>query len=275
MSIINSLLSRRLKQIIVLMLVLSPLLIYFLKAPAPGLTFFDVGQGDGALISLPDGRQILIDGGPDNKILLGLGKQLSFFRRRLDYVVFSHFHADHIIGLLEILRRYEVGRLIYAPSDYQSDSLDRLFLLAQERGLELWPITSRATIDFNPDCRLSFLNPDSLGIKADENNSLSLYMNCRGLSALLTGDNDVRAEQAMLVADWPLRAEIFKAAHHGSKTANSLDFLQAVNPALVVISAGINNRFGHPHLEILQRLDQLNIAWQRTDQAGGVKIIFP
>lgn len=250
------------------------LLIFFIffREPASAIIFFNVGQGDAALINLAGGAKILIDGGPDNQVLLGLGKYLTFFQRRLDYIIFSHYHADHIVGLIEVLRRYQVGQLLYIPTSHDSAALNLLMTTAQERGVKIIPITSQGEISLGPDCFMMLLNPEALGIAADENNSLTVKLQCRGSSALFAGDSDVRAEKAILQTAWPVSAHVFKLSHHGSKTANSKEFLQAITPQVAISSAGLNNRFGHPHPEVLARLVELGIIVRRTDHEGDIRI---
>lgn len=247
----------------------------FFNQPTPGIIFFDVGQGDAALLNLDGGRKILIDGGPDNQVLLGLGKHLAFFQRRLDYVIFSHYHADHIVGLIEVLQRYQVGQLLYLPTSYESADLDLLLMSAQERGIKLQPLVAQGEIKLGKDCFISLLNPEALGISKDENNSLTVRLQCQGLTALLAGDSDIRAERAILQTSWSVAADIFKLSHHGSKTANSEEFLKSVVPQMAIVSAGAGNLFGHPHPEVLARLAELGIVVRRTDQEGDIKISFP
>jgi len=246
------------------------------------VNFFDVGQGDAALIRLPSGKVILIDGGPDNIILRRLGEYLPFYQRRLDYVFYSHYHADHIGGLVELIKRYEVKNLVYAPGDYSSallDALDQSVAAAQVNDM---PLASTAQINFSDDCFLNLLNPRVLQVPSDENNSLVIYLNCAEKKFLFSGDNNYKVEQALLALSndpknchlfrCDLRVDVFKASHHGSKTANSEEFLLALQAQLLVISAGADNRFGHPHATILERAKSLGIIVKRTDLAGTISI---
>ncbi|HBA36550.1 TPA: hypothetical protein DCZ15_01595 [Candidatus Falkowbacteria bacterium] len=243
-----------------------------LSTHGPEVHFFDIGQGDAALIKAPDGQTVLLDGGPDNSVLRRLGDSLPFYRRRLDFVIFSHYHDDHITGLVEVLQRYRVGKLIFAPPERESPILEALWETAAERRVEMLPVENMIRLSFTPDCTLDLLNPNSLGITADDNNSLYARFVCDKQSVLFTGDNSAKAEKALLVSGWPLSAEVLKASHHGSKTANSEEFLRAVNPNLLVISVGEDNRFGHPHPLILERAVDLGISVKRTDELGSLKI---
>ncbi|MCX6794919.1 MAG: MBL fold metallo-hydrolase [Candidatus Falkowbacteria bacterium] len=236
------------------------------------LIFLDVGQGDSTLIKTPDGKTILIDGGPDNKVLRGLGKNLPFYKRRINFIILSHYHDDHITGLIEVIKRYRVGTLIYQSKTPDSLLMADLLKIASQYNVELKPLAGQADLSFGIGCDLNLLNPDILGIKKDPNNSLVSRLDCGGQKFLLAGDNPAAAEKALLASGWPLEADVFKASHHGSNTSNGAEFLEKINPRLIVISVGADNRFGHPGSFFLERATALNIPIKRTDIEGDVKI---
>ncbi|MFA6514018.1 MAG: MBL fold metallo-hydrolase [Patescibacteria group bacterium] len=236
------------------------------------VSFLDVGQGDSTLIQTANGKIILIDGGPDNLVLNRLGERLPFYKRELDLVVVSHFHDDHITGLIEILRRYKVEKIIYA-SDLESSSLaDLLFSVAKKNNTALIAISKQADIRLDNDCELIFLNPLSLKVKKNENNSLITKLNCVSGRFLFSGDNEVGVEKVLLASDLNIQADIFKASHHGSKTSNTYEFLKAVNPFKIIISVGVDNRFKHPSAEVLEIINKLKIKVFRTDISGTIDI---
>ncbi len=262
--------------------ILSVLLVLFFlifilpnAAGSLAVTFLDVGQGDSSLIKTPTGRIILIDGGPDNKILRRLGDFLPFYRRQLDYLIFSHSHDDHITGLIEIVRRYKVKHLIYAPSDYRSPVLEELLAVVKVRNIPTTILTSRRQLFFSAGCSLDLWNPQVLRIKKDENNSLIANLNCQGQKFLLAGDNSSQVEQTLSTSGLNLTANVLKASHHGSKSANSLRFLELVRPVWLVVSVGADNKFGHPDPDLLARAAKLGITVKRTDQAGSIQFIIP
>lgn len=253
------------------------LLIYCLilaNKKAPGVIFLDVGQGDASLIKAPGGQVILLDGGPDNQVLWGLGKNLPFYRRRIDFLVLSHYHDDHLMGLIEIIKRYRVGTLIFSGESPDSLLVQELLRIARKYGVKLQTLDGRANLAFDSNCNLSLLNPVILGIKKDPNNSLAARLDCHGQSFLFSGDNGLAVEKALLGSDWPLTANVFKASHHGSNTSNGLNFLEKVAPRLVVVSVGKENRFGHPGVSFLERAASLGLSITRTDQAGEIKILI-
>lgn len=256
--------------IIGLILVISTIL----KHPGHGLelVFLDVGQGDSALIKTPGGQTVLIDGGPDNKVLQGLGKNMSFYRRRLDFIIISHYHDDHITGLIEIIKRYRVGTIIYSDKAPDSLLIAELLRVAVQHNVKLQILGGQAEVSFSPNCNLSLLNPDILGVKEDPNNSLVARLSCANRRVLFAGDNNSAVEKVLLASDWPLKADILKASHHGSNTSNSAAWLETVAPSLIAVSVGADNRFGHPGKFFLDRAAALKLPVKRTDAAGNLKI---
>lgn len=237
------------------------------------LVFLDVGQGDGTLIKTPSGQVILIDGGPDNIILQGLGKNLPFYRKRIDFIILSHYHDDHAVGLIEIIKRYRVGTLIFQDKLQDSLIIDNLMKIATQSKVELKPLAGQADLSFGTGCNLSLLNPVILGVKEDSNNSIVSRLDCKNLSVLLAGDNPETTEKILINSNWPLKADIFKASHHGSNTSNSTAFLKRVAPRLIVVSVGADNRFGHPGTFFIERAATLGIPVKRTDIDGELKYI--
>lgn len=234
--------------------------------------FLDVGQGDAALIETPHKKTILIDGGPDNLILRRLGEILSPRPPSLDFIILSHYHADHLTGLLEILKRYEVKNIFYPANDWSSPLLENFLDIAKSKNISVTRLIATAKIKLEDNCFLNLLNPESLGISKDQNNSLVAKLDCRSKKFLFTGDNSSKVESALLSSNFDLLADIFKAAHHGSLTANSENFLRAVNPQEIIISVGVKNHFGHPSQLVLDLIASLGIRSHRTDEEGNICI---
>ncbi len=268
----------KLKQIIIFYLVLFIILIlYFLvssyfSSEKLEVDFLDIGQGDSSLIKLPEGQLIVIDGGPDNLVLKRLGENLSFYKRHIDYLILSHYHNDHVTGLLEIINRYQVGTLIYSVDSPLSSTLVSLLKLAKRRQLKIEALSAEAKIIYSDACFLNLINPSILNIKFDPNNSILVRLDCAQKTFLFAGDDNAAVEQAVLRSKWKLRADVFKSSHHGSKTANTKLFLQAIKPQLMSISVGKNNKFGHPSPEVVDRAVKLGIKVLRTDQVGTIKV---
>lgn len=237
------------------------------------LVFFDIGQGDSSLIKLPNNRLILIDGGPDNLVINRIGRYLSYYQRQIDYMILSHYHDDHIMGLIETLNRYRVETLIYMEGSKNSDLLEQLISRAKANGTKIVALKNKIELEYSVSCVLKVVNPLIFNISADDNNSLFVSLNCDGLRAILNGDSDVRVEKALIKYGENLKTDIFKASHHGSKTANSEELLGLMDPKYFIISVGKDNRFGHPSLEIVERAEMLKIKIKRTDQDGDIILL--
>ena len=237
--------------------------------------FLDVGQGDAILVQAPDGRQILVDGGPSPTALLNeLGDVLPFWDHSLDLVVLTHPDGDHITGLIPLLDRYRVAQVLdVQQSDTAPEAMpwrERLAALGiprtlAQRGMRL-PVG---------DLGITVLHPGPTQLTGtasdDNNNSVVLRMDYGGISFVLTGDAESEAEANMIAAGLPLAADVLKVGHHGSNGASSPQFIAAVAPRLAVIQVGAQNKFGHPDPAVLERLQGVEVL--RTDQNGRIEVV--
>ena len=230
--------------------------------------FFDVGQGDSELIITPAGKTILIDGGPDRKILQELGRVLPFWQRRIDLVVISHAHDDHIGGLIEVIRRYDIGRVVYNNLNFKTPMLETLKKEIKEKNIKMMAANTGLSFSFPSDCSFDILKASKEPDLAENDYSIVSDFYCLSKRVLLTGDAGVMIEKELLADGVDLKSDIIKISHHGSTSASSENFLKAVNPILAVISVGAGNRFNHPSALILDRLKKLGVDICRTDQAG-------
>lgn len=234
--------------------------------------FLDVGQGDATLIRTPDGRHILVDGGPSPSALLDqLGEVLPFWARSLDLVVLTHPDADHVSGLIPLFDRYRVVTVVDTVS--QGERGGETWLAAASASKASQYAAARGMRMTAGPMLLTVLGPENSAALADagNNGSIVLRLDYGQSSALLTGDAERDAEQAMLAAGVPLRADVLKVGHHGSDASTSSEFLAAVQPRLAVISVGAQNRFGHPSPELLARLAQVEVL--RTDERGRIELV--
>jgi competence protein ComEC len=236
------------------------------------LSFLNVGQGDATLINFSNQKIILIDGGPDNLLLRRLGDELPFYKKKIDLIVISHFHLDHINGLVEVLRHFKVSYLVYGAYLEKFFPSELILQAAKEQGTKIIELEEKMTIPFSFNCYFSVYNFQSIYTQSD-NNSLVTQLKCKNFNFLAAGDNELAAEKSLLEFPLDFSADIFKASHHGALNANSLEFLQLVNPNLMVISVGKDNHFGHPSEIVLNRARNLGIKIKRTDIEGTINIL--
>jgi competence protein ComEC len=244
------------------------------------VAFLDVGEGDAILITTPCGQQILVDGGPSPTTLTSaLSHEMPFWDRSNDLVVMTHADADHITGLVEVLKRYRVGGWL---DNGRTEDQPIYEECQKEIGIGKVPrnvVQAGAKIDLGLGAILEALSPiSSRGPLADtrvdaNDESVVLRLTWGQASVLLTGDIGAEAESSLLRSGRPLSANLLKLAHHGSSGSSSAGFLTAVHPSYAVISAGAGNRFGHPAPAVLDRLTQLGVTILRTDQAGTIDLI--
>jgi competence protein ComEC len=233
--------------------------------------FFDVGQGDAILIQTPRGGKVLIDGGPSPRTLVAsLGRRLPFWDRKIDLVVLTHPEEDHLSGLIPILERYSVGKVLQSPQEHSTSLYAKWLELIEERSIPLYIASSGMEIKLEEGLKLSVLHPERElmgGTGSDmNNNSVVLRLSYGEVSFLLTGDIEVEAEAAIMARGMDLTSTVLKAPHHGSETSLSSAFLEAVNPRLVVISCEVV-----PSSRVLNRLSGREVF--RTDESGTIELI--
>lgn len=239
------------------------------------VTFFDIGQGDSIFIEAPNGNQILIDGGPDASVLSKLGKTLPFWDHSLDVLLLTHAHADHVDGLIEVLKRYHVGMIVESGEAYSTPDYHEWHRIIQEKNIPVTIAHEGEIIDAGGGVLLTMLSPfaDANGVsfKNPHDANVSSRLSYGSTSVLLMGDAEKPMEYR-LIRENPdtLGSIVLKVGHHGSKTSSSQEFLDAIHPAYAVISVGRHNRYGHPHLEVLDRLTSSGIKIFRTDVNGDV-----
>jgi competence protein ComEC len=239
----------------------------------------DVGQGDSIFIETPSMRHILIDGGPDSSVLTKLATKLPFWQRKLDVVVLTHPDADHVVGLIQVLKKYQVDYIIWTGmvrdgANYQA--WRQMLLKKQQEGSKIIMAKLNTTIA-SGDVTLKTLHPfenveGQTFKEANDTGIVSLLAYAKS-SFLFTADVSSNIEQALLDNNSDLNADVLKVGHHGSKYSTQDTFLQAVTPNFAVISVGVKNSYGHPTAEVLQRLQEFGIKTLRTDQQGTVEFL--
>lgn len=243
-----------------------------LIAPILKVYFFDVGQGDSILIRTPGGKDILIDGGPDATVLERLGETLPYWDRQIDLVILTHPHADHIQGLDDVMKNYQVGEVI--ETDMKSPTPEENYFnkLAVSDGSVQEKAIKGEKINIENDIDLQVLYPFTYQMEEENINDYSVVikMNYKGKSFLFTGDATTEVEAEIL--DQNLDSDFLKVGHHGSRYSSSLQFLEKVSPAVSIISVGEGNSFGHPTKDTLDRLSSIGSRVIRTDRSGTVEV---
>lgn len=235
--------------------------------------FLDIGQGDAIFVDSPVHGRLLVDGGPNRSVLAELGKILPFGDKRLDVVMATHPDADHITGLIDVFRRYDVGAFIH-PGVESASQLDEVLeeaVLAE--GAQSLLARRGMAIDLGGGAKLVILFPDR-DVSHFETNDASIVAKLvyGEKSFLLTGDAPKQTEYLLLgLGGELLDADVLKAGHHGSDTSTSVLFAEAVSPEYAVISAGKGNRYGHPKQSVLDILEKAGSMVVSTIDLGTIE----
>ena len=239
-----------------------------LSLAALDVYFLDVGQGDASLI-LCDGESMLIDGGPpaaSRFIYSILTRDLKL--QRLDHLIATHPHSDHVGGLSAALSACQPG-LVYSPVYYFNDPVFLRFreLVLQRMCNFTMPLPGQSLS--LGGARVTFLAPSKLFGDMNDN-SICLRVSHGSIDTLFTGDAGIRQEEDMIKDGQPLEAEILQSGHHGSSKSNGYKLLDAADPEYTVISCEAGNDYGHPHRETLKRLESKGVQVYRTDTQGTI-----
>ncbi|MDO8574740.1 MAG: MBL fold metallo-hydrolase [bacterium] len=248
---------------------------------------FDIGQGDAILVKTPENQTMLIDGGPNNKVIQKLGQYLPALAKRIDIILLTHPHADHVTGLVEVLKRYDVGAVILTGAELKTDVYSEFLKIIEEKNVPVVIAEAGEAIHFNKNLEFDVLSPEQAGDlvfnkksegfggAGNDVNDASIVgkLIFNNFSILMTGDATSKIENQLLIYGESLKSDILKVGHHGSKYSSSLSFLKFVSPKAAMIEVGAKNRYGHPSLAALSRLKMINANIFRTDLNGDIKIL--
>ncbi len=248
------------------------------------LWFFDVGQGDSALIRDRDGKDLLIDGGPDASVLEGLSDALPFWDRTIDVLLVTHLDADHYVGFFGVLQKYKIGEIWWTGAAPTTETARRFVAQVEARGIPQRFVHAGDTFSFSGGNAFRVLWPreDARGLvipavasnaKGGGTNDFGIVgsFSCGRERALYTADTSAQVEAKLLDDPSALRAELLKVPHHGSAYSSSEHFLDAVQPEDAVISVGLGNRYGHPTPRVLSALLERGVRVRRTDREGTIR----
>lgn len=266
----------RLASALACMLMLAGLLIG--AVPASGqnglleITFIDVGQGESTLIKSPDGKYMLIDGGEYRNVSSVIDALASSGLSRLDCVIATHPHSDHVGGLSEVFRRYAVGTAYDIGRVHPTSSYEYYLDAVKNAKSKFVLIRAGLSFKLGANVSITFLWPDK-DMPQDLNNASAAFLLKYGdFDVLFMADCGIETETAMLKAGKVLPVELLKVGHHGSRHSSSSDFLRVASPELGIISAGRGNDYGYPQQDTLRRLGDAGVQVMRTDLNGTITV---
>lgn len=237
------------------------------------VSFLDVGQGDAIFIQSPTGNQVLIDGGPNRRVVSELGKVMPFGDRSLDMLVITNPDKDHYGGFLDVLSMYAVGAVLDSGVKKENVSYQELRRELLEQNIPLRYARRGERYELGGGAVLTILYPDrDVSRETSNDGSIVARLSYGETDLLLMGDATSKVERILLAKEGDglssLDSELLKVGHHGSRTSTSFAFLEKVSPTEAVISLGASNTYGHPHKEVLEALEKLQVIVRRTDQNG-------
>lgn len=240
------------------------------------VAFLDVGQGDAILIEAPNGNQLLIDGGPSGGALLrSLGREMSFWDRTIDVVLATHADQDHVGGLPSVLQSMNIANVVTTENISNTGTYTAFKNAIIENGVHHLDARVPGRIILDDGVVFEILFPNS-NTTDWETNTASIVgrLSYGNTSFLLTGDSPQSVEKYLVGAHGgKIHANVLKLGHHGSKTSSSEVFLSAVSPEYAIVSAGNNNKYGHPNKEVIDLLSKFGIPIINTANTGTILFV--
>lgn len=232
--------------------------------------FLDVGQADSALIELPNGEVVLIDGGNrgDSGLLINYIKGINV--EKIDYLIATHPHEDHIGGLPAVVRQFDIGKIYMPKKTANTQIFESLLKEIKNKDLKITEARSGMDIVDDVNLKLSIVAPDGASYEKINDYSIANKLKYKNISFLFTGDAERKSEISMINSKVDLKADILKVGHHGSNTSSTEEFLDNISPRYAIISCEEQNSYGHPHREVIERLNKRKIKILRTDEMGTI-----
>ncbi len=234
--------------------------------------YFDVGQGDSAFIELPNGTCMLIDASESK-----YGQQIvdsirALGYERIDYVIATHPHADHIGGMKKVLESFSIGCIYLPDVSANTSTYIKLVETILDRNIEAKIAQAGVTVlsDESISLRGELLAPKKINKEDQNQNSAVLLLTYGQNRFLFMGDADTEIENTL---GTDVRCDVLKVGHHGSSTSSGSSFLSIARPTYAIISCGTDNSYCHPHIEALERLAQCGATVLRTDLLGTVRVL--
>ncbi|MDD3711174.1 MAG: MBL fold metallo-hydrolase [Patescibacteria group bacterium] len=273
--------SRKIKIIITLALLsiiiyLSFLYFFSKQIKELKISFIDCGQADAILIQTPQNHNVIIDFG-DDKGLAELNKKVPWWNKKINLMIITHPHDDHILGMISILKKYQVQKIMYTGVLHYSPVYLELLEEIKKQKIPLLIPQKNQIVNLGKDCNLKILYPiesfQGKEIANINNSSIVSKLECANKKFLFMGDAEIEVENELLANNSDLKSDVLKAGHHGSITSSQTKFIEKVKPEIVIIMVGKNNKFNHPSLRTLKRFQKLEIKTFRTDLDGTITII--
>ena len=240
------------------------------------VNFFDVGQGDAMLVKTPLGQTMLIDGGPDDKILGKLGERLSPIDKKIDIVLLTHPHADHVTGLIEVLKRYAVDLVILNGAYLATDNYNQFLNAVRDNGAEVLIAEAGEAIHFDKNLEFDIIAAEGGGTtNGSDANETSIVgkLIYKDFSIMFMGDAPAKIENEIMVYGDGLKSDIIKVGHHGSKYSSFPIFLKMVAPKAGIIEVAAKNLYGHPSPAALNRFAMAGINIFQTGKNGDIRVL--
>lgn len=239
------------------------------------VSFLDVGQGDAIYIQTPDGFEMLVDGGRDSLVLNALSSQRSFFDRKIDLVVATHPDLDHIGGLIDVFRRYEVETILLTENKNDTPAAAAFSEAIASENAALIYANAGQRFQLGASTTVTIYSPVGDETNWETNNaSIILKVTYGDIDVLLTGDAPFQIEEYIVDSFGAhLQAEVLKLGHHGSRTSTSELFLDTVKPEYAIVSAAIDSPYNHPHQEVMQRVFARDIPTFHTGVDGTITFL--
>lgn len=241
------------------------------NVPSSGLkvSFIDVGQGDSELIQV-NGKNILIDSGPNDsrqKLLNYLEEQNI---KKLNYVIATHPDEDHIGNMDDVIDKYDIETFIAPKKVSNTRAFESMADSLKKKNMKIDVPKPTDELDLGKQTKAEIIAPNSESYADTNNYSVVLKITYGDTRFLFTGDAEKESESEMLENGYDLKSDVLKVGHHGSSTSTSEKFLDKVNPEIAVISCGRDNKYGHPNKKTVNRLNKKNIRIYRTDVDGTI-----
>jgi competence protein ComEC len=274
-------LRKKIKKSFVIFLLLSINTLYFLnqliknKENNLKIYFLESGQADSILIKTPEKQNIIIDLGSQAG-LKELSKNIPWWDKKINLLIISHPHDDHIAGIPLLLEKYKIERIIFTGIESESPLYQEILQQFKNKEIDLLIPQEKQKIILSEKCELNFLYPqESLNKKTIENLNNSSIINqlkCNDSISLFMGDAEEIVEKKILEKNYNLESDILKIGHHGSISSSHQEFLEKIKPKISIIMVGEKNKFSHPHLKTLKKLQKIGSLIFRTDLNGTITI---